>query len=66
MAVGTGGGMPRAMEYRLGLEPAGWQKLWHFHPDCRGYPTRAFRCETVRPLDENLCSRCATLARGGE
>jgi hypothetical protein len=48
-------------EYRRGLKMGVWQKLWHFHADCPSFPVRNFEAQRIKPLDENLCSRCATL-----
>jgi hypothetical protein len=52
-------------EYRRGIKDGVWQQLWHFHPECLNFPTRNFTTQTLKPLDENLCSRCDSLARDG-
>ena len=49
-------------DYRRGIENTGgpglWQKLWHFHDKCEGYPTRNFMVRKDRPSDDDLCSLC--------
>jgi hypothetical protein len=49
------------LEYRRGIEPAGWQKLWHFNEHCRSFPTRSFALRKDKPSDDELCARCCSV-----
>jgi hypothetical protein len=50
------------LEYRRGVPKKRKNDLWHWHPDCESYPVQTFAVRKDRPLDDDLCSRCAANA----
>jgi len=51
------------IEFRRGVDGMRWQKLWHFHDECREYPIKGFAIAQYRPSDENVCPQCTILAQ---
>ena len=51
-------------EYRRGILKRVRQKWWHFHELCEEYPTRSFSIRTIRPPEDELCTRCDALKHG--
>jgi len=49
-------------DYRRGINGGKSQRLWHFNGACPDYPTQTFIIEHIRPSDEDLCTRCASLS----
>ena len=49
-------------ECRRGMASERKNDLWHWHPDCESYPVQTFAVRKDRPLDDDLCSRCAANA----
>ena len=49
-------------DYRRGIARERKTELWHSHPDCESYPTKSFAIQQEKPLDENICARCASLS----
>jgi hypothetical protein len=50
------------VEYRRGVARKRKSALWHWNPDCESYPTKTFAIRMDKPLDADLCSRCAACA----
>ena len=50
------------VEYRRGVASKRKNDLWHWHQECESYPTGTFAIRKDRPLDDDLCSRCAAAA----
>jgi len=53
------------LEYRRGTTVHQWEKFWHWHEECKGYPERNFAVRQDSPLEENLCPKCKNLGRSG-
>jgi len=49
------------VEYRRGVAGMRKNDLWHWAEECLSYPTRAFAISRDKPLEDDLCSRCAAL-----
>jgi len=49
-------------EYRRGVSSKRKNDLWHLHSDCESFPTKTFAIRQGRPFDDDLCSRCVSLA----
>jgi len=49
-------------EYRRGDSKSRKNGLWHWHPNCDSYPTKLFAVRKDKPLDFDLCARCAACA----
>ena len=47
------------VEYRRDIESRRKNDRWHWHPDCKSYPTRSFAIRKDVPSDEDLCADCA-------
>ena len=51
------------VEYRRGIAKKRKNDLWHWQSDCESYPTQTFSIRKDRPSDDDLCSRCYSLAQ---
>lgn len=51
------------IEFRRGVRRTRKNDLWHWHPDCESYPTKTFAIRTIKPIDDDLCARCHSLAQ---
>jgi hypothetical protein len=51
-----------AIEFRRGLNPSGWQKVWHFVPTCLSFPRAGFLIAERKLSPDEICTACNKIA----